>query len=995
MRCLSALFLFAPLLLVAQLPETKWDIVAGGNAKDKFYSLLEATNGLIVAAGETHSSTAGGADGLLIITDPSTGARLAERKLGGAKDDLLKSVVQTFYGHFIVGGQTASTGKGKTDAWILELNDKGETQWSKTFGGTGDDRFERLAILPNGDIAFAGVSNNGREGDIWVGCLRDTAILWEVNLGKGHFASIAGLITTPEGNLVLAGNLADKKGDVWLAKISDNGRLLWERPFGNKGWEECTGLIATKDGGFAFCGITDFETEGELDTWLVKTNADGFMQWEGKFGGRDIDLANAIAQTTDGGFLLTGSSRSFRSGARNTKAFFVKTDSGGKRQWQDYLGGEKDSEMTHIRILHDAGWIACGHTASKGAGAEDAWLVRWPSLIASGGALAGAKQGKVEMGKALLNSPDGLLKAGSQTYFSLAFTNTTGADLQDVQLRVSGNTGSNLNVWETNYAGSIAANTKFEFKVPVAALESAQQSETLLGLSLLSDDYVLGTTNLKITTQQPQAADVEIEQFAFEDSKTSDDQTLKVQVRNPGDYPAKGVIVRFELPNGISAVTSQKQEIGTIAAHSSKSVSFTYRANNELRGGKQRIACVVQMGGKEYRKTLEKGVASTEVIDLILTEPNSESTDLKKLVSESNVFNVKVAVAAPNPVKQQDFKVYNNNLVIDGNKMDEVDLSPGKQSNGRYHFIYSGKIHLQPGENKVEVALQTATGETKTQSMVINFQPRQPNLHVLAIGPPHEDLKYTGLDASNFAKAYENQAGPGKLYGKVFVRTLTEVQATQADALREAISDLVFQYQNPAAAERILENDVLIVFISTHGKNSRDGFLLLPSNYDARYERTRTLDYQRDLVNELEQINCKKLVFIDACQSGAADSKAMSDVERADALMKLAALHPGMSTLTSCRANELSYEDAAWENGAFTEAILEAFANKICSDDTGTYHADANDNKIVTLGELYDFLQRRVPQMVSKQKTQAPTTQTPFMPESRLSKEDMPVYVIE
>ena len=112
-------------------------------------------------------------------------------------------------------------------------------------------------------------------------------------------------------------------------------------------------------------------------------------------------------------------------------------------------------------------------------------------------------------------------------------------------------------------------------------------------------------------------------------------------------------------------------------------------------------------------------------------------------------------------------------------------------------------------------------------------------------------------------------------------------------------------------------------------------------------------------------------------------------------LTKLAAMHPGMSTLTSCRANELSYEDAAWQNGAFTEAMMEAFSDRSCQDNQGNFKADADNNKVVTLGELYDFLQRRVPELVKTQKPQAPTNQIPFMPENQLNKEDTPIYVIE
>ena len=76
----------------------------------------------------------------------------------------------------------------------------------------------------------------------------------------------------------------------------------------------------------------------------------------------------------------------------------------------------------------------------------------------------------------------------------------------------------------------------------------------------------------------------------------------------------------------------------------------------------------------------------------------------------------------------------------------------------------------------------------------------------------------------------------------------------------------------------------------------------------------------------LDKIKCHKLVFIDACHSGAAKgSKGTIDAE---SLLKLSRAAVGTTTITSCRSDEQSYEDNDWENGAFTEALMEASNNK-------------------------------------------------------------------
>jgi uncharacterized caspase-like protein len=138
-------------------------------------------------------------------------------------------------------------------------------------------------------------------------------------------------------------------------------------------------------------------------------------------------------------------------------------------------------------------------------------------------------------------------------------------------------------------------------------------------------------------------------------------------------------------------------------------------------------------------------------------------------------------------------------------------------------------------------------------------------------------------------------------------------------------------------------------------------------------------------------LGCKKLIFLDACHSGGA-KEGFGGLSKA--VIDLAKTLPGVSTLSSCKADEKSYEAQNWENGAFTEAILEAFSNNVFNDARGTYRADTNNDRIINLGELYDFLQRRVPQLVKTAIPNAPTSQAPFMPEDQLDR-NMPLYYIQ
>lgn len=1007
MTAMKNLFLllniFVPALLLAQPGNLSWELTYGGNSDDVFHKVIEATNGYLVAVGETDSKTNGGKDGLLVIADFSTGGKIAEMRFGGKKDDRINDVVQTFDGHFMLAGYTESSGQGKGDAWLIKTDERGREIWRKDFGSPGQDLFQDLVLLPDGAVLAAGYKNDARGGDIWLAKIDEQQIIWEQQLGRGNFEAVKSMALMPDGGVVLVGNTQKSslanKGDVYVLRTLPTGAQSWVKFFGERDWEEAADVIITRDGGIAFCGLTTSKGEGGMDMWLVKVSNAGFMQWEQTYGGKDDDLALTLDENPDGALIIGGGTQSHRSGARQYIASLIKTDAGGVRQWEYTHGGNKEDLANDLYFLHDGSLVMAGRTESKGPGNNSAWLVRWESPNSVyGSAVAGAKQAGLEFSQTKLHTSDGQLKPDDRTYLSFTLTNRTGADLNGLQIRVNRQqTVAGLNFWESNYLAELPNGSVKEVRIPVMAAGQLETGESSLGVSIMAGNTQISQFNTQIKSKKPVEAAAELADYNFAESRTSDEQSLTVVLQNPGDFAAQRVSVIFDLPAGLEAIGSTRiVNIDQIPPHGSRKAELKFRKTSTFRSASMSIVCSVRMNGKVYQKTLDRALATGNQVTMILTQPNETKTDIKNIISEGNIYSIQMGVSAPVQVQQQSFTVYRNNQALDGSKMDEVDLSQSdsRGDNGEFVYVYEANVRLEPGENQVQIKVKTGQGEYESKTMMIYYEPRQPNLHILAIGPNHQDLKFTAKDAGDFAAAFRGQGGSDKLFGQVIIRTLVTPEETEADRIREAVADLVYQYRNPAAAQRILSNDVLMVFVSSHGKNGQGGFLLLPSNYDPRYERTRTIDFQRDIVQELEKINCKKVVLIDACHSGAADSKALSDVARADALTKLAAMHPGMSTLTSCRSNELSYEDPLWQNGAFTEAILEGFANKACMDENGAYQADIDNNSILTLGELYDFLRRRVPNLIKTQKPGATTNQTPFMPENQLDRVNMSIFAI-
>jgi hypothetical protein len=261
-----------------------------------------------------------------------------DRTFGGTSSDFAYSVQQTTDSGYVLVGHTDSFGAGSNDAWLVKTDANGMMQWNRTFG------------RPKSDTAWA---------------VRQTA----------------------EGGYVLAGytNSFGAGGyDFWLVKTDANGNELWNRTFGGPSGDFAHSVQQTVDGGYILSGDTNSFGAGSYDFWLVKTDANGMMQWNRTFGGTSIEGTYSVQQTTDGGYILSGDTNSF--GAGSYDFWLVKTDANGMMQWNRTFGGTSDEEAYSAQQTTDGGYILAGHTDSFGAGSYDAWLVKVKAELICGDA---------------------------------------------------------------------------------------------------------------------------------------------------------------------------------------------------------------------------------------------------------------------------------------------------------------------------------------------------------------------------------------------------------------------------------------------------------------------------------------------------------------------------------------------------------------------------------------------------------------------------------
>ena len=203
-----------------------------------------------------------------------------------------------------------------------------EIEWYKTFGGSGEDMATSIIQTTDGGFAVAGYTYSKGAGD----------------------------------------------ADFWIVKLDENGKKIWDETFGGSDRDKATSIIQTKDGGFAVAGYTVSKGAGSADFWVVKLDEYGKKIWDKIFGGNSWDSATSIIQTKDGGFAVAGDTSS--KGAGYCDFWVVKLDKNGKKLWDKTFGGSSADVAHSIIQTKDCGFAVAGRTWSKGGGEIDFWVVK-------------------------------------------------------------------------------------------------------------------------------------------------------------------------------------------------------------------------------------------------------------------------------------------------------------------------------------------------------------------------------------------------------------------------------------------------------------------------------------------------------------------------------------------------------------------------------------------------------------------------------------------
>lgn len=397
-------------------------------------------------------------------------------------------------------------------------------QWQKSLGGaTGMSMGTAVERTSDGGYVIAASSsasdgdltNNNGNPDWWIVKLNSTGdIEWQTSLGGSSLDFCYSVVQTADGGYVAAGSIVSSDGDVtgfhgvedgWLVKLNSMGNLVWQRALGGSFVDLLQSIKTTSDSGFVVVGSSGSSdgdvamNQGATDVWLLKLGASGLIEWEKTYGGSGPDHGKTVQLTSDGGFMITGTTSSNDGdvsgyhGISGGDIWVVKVDSIGGVQWQKALGGSGQEVGAGLQLAFDGGALITGYTNSNDGDVQsaaqgnlDVWVVKLDSAgnMVWETALGGSD---VDRGADLQSTTDGGCLVLGETYSNdgAVAGNHGWTDLWIAKLD-----GTGLLVWQLAMGGTSA-------DMPGSLRPTADDGWVVVGSSQSNDGDVTGNHGLR------------------------------------------------------------------------------------------------------------------------------------------------------------------------------------------------------------------------------------------------------------------------------------------------------------------------------------------------------------------------------------------------------------------------------------------------------------------------------------------------------------------
>jgi hypothetical protein len=336
-----------------------WQKTFGGTSDDRGQDIISTSDGGLLVTGYSRSTDGDvsqnfGFHDFWVLKLNSSGDIIWENTFGFPGNDRSFAAIETADGGFFVSGfldVSASGGQGNDDRslnlnpdllskhgvgefWGIKLDNNGDFEWRRYFGGSNNDRCYDVLQAKNGNLIMFGssesddfdITNPNGSYDFWaVKVNLNGDMIWQKNFGGSSIDIGYSALNSFDDQYLFVGDTRSNDGDIqsfkgntdyWLVKFDDNSNLVWQKTYGGSDFESARSIIQLQSGELLITGSSrsaDGEVSGNFgqnDVWIVLTESSGAFKKGLSLGGTQIDLANDAIQLQSGEVIVVGSSES-------------------------------------------------------------------------------------------------------------------------------------------------------------------------------------------------------------------------------------------------------------------------------------------------------------------------------------------------------------------------------------------------------------------------------------------------------------------------------------------------------------------------------------------------------------------------------------------------------------------------------------------------------------------------------------------------------------
>jgi hypothetical protein len=340
--------------LMAQ--SVQWTRTFGWSGDERAYDIQQIGNGGYIVGGVSFA-------GFYAVLLTSSGDTVWTRTYAFGNGAYLTQEIQG--GDFLLAGFKLNSPWGQ-DASFARISATGDVVWSKLYGGIYDQQVNAAAITADNGCIAVGQNITGAFGMTGILAFRIAAngdSLWMDDFPGSGADNAFDVVTTGDGGCIIAGSYGTNNNDAYFIRLDAGGNVVWTKQYGTPtGNEKAYCVVQTPDAGFLAGGVT---STGGI---LYKLNPSGDTLWT-----RSLSLGPYDIRVATGGQYIIA-------GQLNLDAALTLVDSLGTPIWTKTYGGSQSEQARSAQQTSDGGFVLAGSTTSFGAGGADFYVVKTDSL---------------------------------------------------------------------------------------------------------------------------------------------------------------------------------------------------------------------------------------------------------------------------------------------------------------------------------------------------------------------------------------------------------------------------------------------------------------------------------------------------------------------------------------------------------------------------------------------------------------------------------------